>query len=60
MSGAAESEPYAEEAFSVLAMMAVATWTTSAGAQRALTMRNVLRASGESQPVLDEVFGCGD
>lgn len=49
-----EDEPYIEEALSTLAMCVVATWTVSTGAYRSLSMRLLMRESGETQPVIDE------
>ena len=42
------------EAASSLAMCVVATWTVSTAAHRALSMRHILRDSGEMQPVVDQ------
>jgi hypothetical protein len=50
---AAEPEPWVAELASTLAMAAVATWTVSAGAHRALSTRQLLAETGEAQPVLD-------
>jgi hypothetical protein len=49
-----DDESYLAEAMSTLAMAAVSTWTVSYGAQRALTTRAQLRASGDSVAPIDE------
>jgi hypothetical protein len=48
-----ESTFFLAEAISTASMAIVATWTVSMGAQRALTTRQLLRDTGEIQPVLD-------
>jgi len=47
-----EPEPYLAEIASTISMAAVATWTVSAGAHRALSTRQLLAETGEVPPVL--------
>ena len=49
-----DPEPYLEEIISTLAMGLIATWTVSEGARRSLLTKELLRETGETQPVISQ------